>query len=148
MWISRKRKLHDYLAANNVELIKALIKVVNYPHTSRMSGLILQIHNAAYVCPSSKGRPKWISSKWIYSCLSEDNNLIESLIPLAEEEMCPSLEKPIVIPKSYVIAAIEEYQRWLADELVMHGVVTRKDVIEAITELLIQVSKVTSQYNR
>ena len=30
MWISRKRKLHDYLAANNVELIKALIKVVNY----------------------------------------------------------------------------------------------------------------------
>ena len=96
----------------------------------------------------SKGYNKLITSKFVYSCVAEDNSFIPSLIQICKEEMCISLQKPIDLPESYVIAAVEEYQHWLADQLSSQGIVTRKEVQVAITELLLQVMKVTSQVSK
>ena len=147
MWMS-KRRLHNYLAANNIDMLKALIKLIMYPYAPNMASLILEVHDSAYICPVSKGYSKLITSKFVYDCVAEDNSFIPSLIQICKEEMCISLQKPIDLHESYVIAAIEEYQHWLADQLSSQGIVTRKEVQEAITELLLQVMKVTSQVSK
>lgn len=146
MWISTKRKLRDYLSANNIQLIKALTKLILYPYNSRTSDLVIEVHNAAYVCPA-KIKCRRIGAKFIYKCLSSNNDLIENLIPIVHEEMS-FLETPVVISDDDVRRAIQRYQTWLASELALNGVVTRKQVRDAIVELILISTKVRKHKNK
>ena len=127
-------KVYDKITAVSSQILQHLIRLIIYSNTTYEDHWKHEIWAMLHEVPKLKGKNKFPTSKFIFSCLEIYNDALDAQLRLTksmESELTPS-----DISSKEILNKVINYQKWLAKMLSDEGTVTFNEVNDAIDSIL------------
>lgn len=124
----------DELTSKSKPMVKHLIKVLLYPNCYPYNHWKGEIYDSINDVDRLKGKNKWPKQTQIFKWISVHNDMIETYIPVIEEDEAEFTPRDISVAE--IEDAIVQYQSWLASELSAEGVILRSAAYAKIDEIV------------
>lgn len=131
---SRRNEIRQELRNISKEIDKHIIKLLIYPNNSLVDHWKHEIWTFQNDIDRLKGTNKYPSSQFIFDALSVHNDIVGNLVLIVKETEYKLDSQDI--SEGAAAAALEEYQKWLADNLSKYGIVRHKDVENKLDEIM------------
>lgn len=131
---SRRNDIRQDLRNISKEIDKHIIKLLIYPDNPLIEHWKHEIWAFQNDIDRMKGAKRYPSSSFIFDALSVHNDIVGNLILIVKETEYKLEAQDI--SEGAAEAALEEYQKWLADNLSKYGVVRHKAVETKLDEIM------------
>lgn len=126
----KKEVIYRRISDPSDKIIEHIVKLLLYPDSQYCNHWKQEIYSFLNRIPTLKNNGKYPKADWIYRALTIYNDQIDVIVSDVKEEYSSLHAKDISIQE--ITYSIEEYQKWLANELSSKGRVKSQEVYQAL----------------
>ena len=124
------RRISDQAA----KILEHIIKLVEYPEAQETNHWKQEIFGFLNEVRKLRGSNKFPKSKLIYKALTVSNDMIDKFIGRVHRTYKDMI--PRNLPEDIILSAVEDYQKWLAEQLSKEGILDPDDIYNKLDEVV------------
>lgn len=129
-----KRDIHAELNESVDKMMEHLVKIIEFPDALARDHWITEVYSFCNRIPKLKGTNKYPSTRFIYSILSSNNDIMASYIRYVKT--IESTEQFAHVSEEGCIEIVDKYQYWLSAMLSRYGSVSLAEVSATINSIV------------